>query len=117
VAPEGQEPQGALAEEQQLPQNDENNNNNDNVGNINHDDKNHDNDDENDNKNNDDVNDDEEYTPLIDSENEKMYCDTDELKSFGNEALIPTDRLRDLLGHVGITTAPEFRIKRVMCPG
>jgi hypothetical protein len=113
VAPEGQEPQGALAEEQQLPQNDENNNNNDNVGSINHDDKNHDNDDENDNKNNDD----EEYTPLIDSENEKMYCDTDELKSFGNEALIPTDRLRDLLGHMGITTAPEFRIKRVMCPG
>jgi hypothetical protein len=53
---------------------------------------------------------------LSDSENEKMYHDTDELKIFGNEALVPTGRLRDLLGHVGITTAPEFRIKRVPCP-
>jgi hypothetical protein len=53
---------------------------------------------------------------LSDSENEKMYHDTDELKSVGNEALIPTGRLQDLLGHIGITTTPEFRIKRVPRP-
>ena len=102
MAPKGQEPQAASAEEQQLPQNDDNNDD--------HDDENHDND-------NDDDEDDEEYTPLSDSENEKMYRDADELKIFGNETPIPTGRLRDLLGHIGITTAPEFRIKRVPHPG
>jgi hypothetical protein len=45
-----------------------------------------------------------------------MYRGADELESFGNEALIPTGRLRDLLGHIGITTALEFRIKRVSRP-
>jgi len=92
VAPEGQEPQGASAEEQPLPQNDD-----------------HDNDNEDE--------DDEEYTPLSDSEHEKMYREADELKTFGNEAPIPTGRLRDLLRHIGITTAPEFRIKRTPRPG
>jgi hypothetical protein len=103
VAPEGQEPQGASAEEQPLPQNDENNN----ANKDDHDDENHDNEGE----------DDEEYTPLSDSEHEKMYREADELKTFGNEAPIPTGRLRDLLRHIGITTAPVFRIKRIPRPG
>jgi hypothetical protein len=46
-----------------------------------------------------------------------MFCDADEIKTTGNEASIPTDRLRDLLNHLNITTHPEFRIKRVLCPG
>jgi hypothetical protein len=54
---------------------------------------------------------------VSDSEKEKMYHDADELKTFGNEALIPTDRLLDLLGHISITTSLEFRIKRVPRPG
>jgi hypothetical protein len=128
---EGQEPHWALTEEHQLPQNDESNNNNNNndynVDNSNHNDNNDDNDDENDdddNENNDDN--DEEYTPLSDLENEKMNHDTDKLKSFGNEApvltgrlraLIPIGRLWAMLGHIGITTALEFRIKRVRVQG
>jgi hypothetical protein len=104
VAPEEQEPQGAMAEELQLLQDEENDANN----NDNHNDENHDDDEEEEG---------EEYTPLSDSENEKLYHDADELKSFGNEAPIPTDRLRNLLGHIGITTAPEFRIKKVPRPG
>jgi hypothetical protein len=48
---------------------------------------------------------------LSDSQKVKMYHDADEIKTFGNEAPIPTGRLRDLLGHIDI--APEFRIKRV----
>jgi hypothetical protein len=111
---EGQESQCTSAEEHQLPQNDENNNNGKNVDNSNND-NNDDHDDENDNDN-DDEEDDQEYTPLSNSENEKMYHDADELKSFRNEALIPTRRLRGLLGHIGISTAPEFRIKRVPHP-
>jgi hypothetical protein len=101
-----------MVEEQQLPQNNENN---DNTNNINddddHDDENHNND------NDDDDKDDEDYTPLSDSEKEKMYCDTDELKTFGNEALISIDQLQDLLGHIGITTALKFRLKRVLHRG
>jgi hypothetical protein len=54
---------------------------------------------------------------LSDVEKEEMYHDTDEIKSFGNEASIPTNRLRDLLNHNDINTSPEFRIKRVPCPG
>jgi hypothetical protein len=46
-----------------------------------------------------------------------MFRDTDEIKTTGNEAPIPTDRLRDLLNHLNITTHPEFRIKRVPRPG
>jgi hypothetical protein len=68
-----------------------------------------------DNENNDD--DDEEYTPLSDSEYEKLYHNANEFQSFGNEALVPTGTLRTLLGHVGITTAPQFMIKRVPRPG
>jgi hypothetical protein len=46
-----------------------------------------------------------------------MYHDADELETFGNEALIPTNRLRDLLGHIDITTALEIRIRRILRPG
>jgi hypothetical protein len=48
---------------------------------------------------------------------DKMYCEADEIKTAGNEALIPTSKLRDLLNHIDITTPPEFRIKRVPCLG
>jgi hypothetical protein len=41
------------------------------------------------------------------------FHDTVEIKTFGNEAPIPTGRLRDLLNRINITTLPEFRIKRV----
>jgi hypothetical protein len=47
----------------------------------------------------------------------EMFHDADEIKTFGNEALIPTGGLRDLLNHINITTPPEFRIKRILCPG
>jgi hypothetical protein len=57
--------------------------------------------------------DDGDYTPLSDSEKEKMYYNVDEIRSSGNEASIPTGRLWDLLNHIDITTPPEFRIKRV----
>jgi hypothetical protein len=50
--------------------------------------------------------DDEEYSPLSDNEGEKLYRDADERESFGVEAPIPTGRLRALLGHLGITSAP-----------
>jgi hypothetical protein len=40
-----------------------------------------------------------------------MYHDTDEIKTAGNEALIPIGRLRDLLNRIDITTLLEFRIK------
>jgi hypothetical protein len=60
--------------------------------------------------------DDKDYTPLSDSEKEKVYRDTDEIKTTKNKASIPTGRLRDLLNSINITTPPEFRIKRVPCP-
>jgi hypothetical protein len=43
-----------------------------------------------------------------------MYRDLDERESFGAEALIPTDKLRALLGHLGITSALRYRIKGVL---
>jgi hypothetical protein len=54
---------------------------------------------------------------LSDLEKEKMYRDTDEIKTFGNKALNPTGRLQDLVGHIGITIAPKFRIKRILHAG
>jgi hypothetical protein len=60
---------------------------------------------------------DEEKTPLSDTEDEKMYRDVDEVESFGAEALVPTGWLRALLEHLGITTAPRYRIKEVLRPG
>jgi hypothetical protein len=54
---------------------------------------------------------------LSDAEKEEMYCDTDEIKTFGNEAPIRTNRLRDLLNCIDITSPLEFKIKRVLRPG
>jgi hypothetical protein len=59
----------------------------------------------------------EEYTPPSDAEDEKMYRDADEVESFGIEALVLAGRLRSLLEHLGITTAPRYRIKEVSCLG
>jgi hypothetical protein len=61
--------------------------------------------------------DDEDYTPWSNPEKDKTFHDADEIKTFGNEAPIPTGRLRDLLNRINITTPPEFRIKRIPCPG
>jgi hypothetical protein len=61
--------------------------------------------------------DDEEYTPWSNAEKDETFHDADEIKTFGNEAPIPTGRLRDLLNHINITTPPEFRIKRISRPG
>jgi hypothetical protein len=55
----------------------------------------------------------EEHPPPSDTESEKMYRDADEVKSFGAEALVLAGRLRALLEHLGITTAPRYRIKEV----
>jgi hypothetical protein len=55
----------------------------------------------------------EEYPPPSNVEDEKMYRDADEVESFRVEAPVLTGRLRDLLEHVGITTAPRYRIKEV----
>jgi hypothetical protein len=48
---------------------------------------------------------------------DETFHDAHEIKTFGDEALIPTGRLRDLLNRINITTPPEFRIKRISCPG
>jgi hypothetical protein len=42
-----------------------------------------------------------------------MFHDVDEIKTFGDETLIPSGRLRDLLNHININTPPEIRIKRI----
>jgi hypothetical protein len=55
----------------------------------------------------------EEYPPPSDAEDEKMYRDADEVESFGIEAPVLTGRLWALLEHLGITTAPRYRIKEV----
>jgi hypothetical protein len=59
----------------------------------------------------------EEYPPPCDVEDEKMYQDADEVESFWVEAPVLTSRLRALLEHLGITTAPRYRIKEVPRPG
>jgi hypothetical protein len=56
---------------------------------------------------------DEEHPPPSDTEAEKMYRDADEVESFGAEAPILAGRLQALLEHLGITTAPRYRIKEV----
>jgi hypothetical protein len=55
-----------------------------------------------------------EYTPPSDAEDEKMYRDADEVESFGIEAPVLDGRLRALLEHLGITTAPRYKIKEVL---
>jgi hypothetical protein len=42
-----------------------------------------------------------------------MYPDADEVESFGIKAPVLTGRLQALLEHLGITTAPQYRIKEV----
>jgi hypothetical protein len=59
----------------------------------------------------------EEHPPPSDTEDEKMYRDADEVESFGAESPILTGRLRALLEHLGITTAPRYRIKEVPSSG
>jgi hypothetical protein len=54
-----------------------------------------------------------EQLPPSDTELEKMYRDADEVESFGAESPILTGSLRALLEHLGITTAPRYRIKEV----
>jgi hypothetical protein len=46
-----------------------------------------------------------------------LYCDTEEMESYGVEPPVPIDRLQALLVHMGITTAPKYRIKGVPCLG
>jgi hypothetical protein len=46
-----------------------------------------------------------------------MYRDADEVESFRIKAPVLTSRLRALLEHLGITTAPRYRIKEVLCSG
>jgi hypothetical protein len=55
----------------------------------------------------------EEHPPSSDTEAEKMYRDADEVESFRAESPILTGRLQDLLEHLGITTAPRYRVKEV----
>jgi hypothetical protein len=55
----------------------------------------------------------EEHPPPSDTESERMYRDADEVESFGAQAPVLAERLRALLEHLGITTAPRYRIKEV----
>jgi hypothetical protein len=57
---------------------------------------------------------DEEYPPPSVIEDEKMYRDVDEVESFRAEAPVPTSRLWAMLEHLGITTAPRYRIKEMI---
>jgi hypothetical protein len=56
---------------------------------------------------------------LSDFEKEKMYRESDEIKTIRNEAPIPIGRLRGLLKRIDITTALEFRscgdLQRTQC--
>jgi hypothetical protein len=54
---------------------------------------------------------------LSDAEPEKLYRDADEVESFGAESPILAGRLLALLEHLGITTAPRYRIKEVLRSG
>jgi hypothetical protein len=56
----------------------------------------------------------EDYTPWSNAEKDETFHDADEIKTFGDEALIPTGRLKDLLNRINITTPLEFRIKRIL---
>jgi hypothetical protein len=60
---------------------------------------------------------DEDYTPWSNPEKDEIFHDADEIKTFRDEAPIPTGRLKDLLQHINITTPPEFRIKKIPRPG
>jgi hypothetical protein len=58
-----------------------------------------------------------EQLPPSDTEPEKMYRDADEVESFGAESPILAGRFRALLEHLGITTAPQYRVKEVSRTG
>jgi hypothetical protein len=60
---------------------------------------------------------DEDNTHWSNAEKDETFHDADKIKTFGDEAPIPTGRLRDLLNHINITTPPEFKIKRIPRPG
>jgi hypothetical protein len=60
--------------------------------------------------------DDEDYTPWSNAKKDETFHDANKIKTSGNEAPIPTGRLRDLLNRINITTSPEFRIKRILRP-
>jgi hypothetical protein len=60
---------------------------------------------------------DDEDSPCSNDEKDETFHNANEIKTFVDEASIPTDRLRDLLNHINITTPPEFRIKRIPRPG
>jgi hypothetical protein len=111
----GKEAQEEMKEAQQMSQN--NGNNDDHDNNNDHEEEEEDNWVEEEEGNDGEDEDDEDYTPLSDSEKENTYREANEIKIVGNEAPIPTCRLRDLLNRVDITTPPEFRIKRVPRPG
>jgi hypothetical protein len=108
VAPERQEPQGAPVEEPQLPQNNDHDNDH-------REEENNEEEEEEDNEA--EGEDDEDYTPWSNIETDETFHDVDEIKTFGNEAPIPTGRLRDLLNRINITTSPEFRIRKIPRPG
>jgi hypothetical protein len=55
----------------------------------------------------------EEHPSPSDTEAKKMYRDVDEVESIGAKSLILTGRLWALLEHLGIITAPHYRIKEV----
>jgi hypothetical protein len=55
----------------------------------------------------------EEHPPSSNTEAKKMYRDADEVESFGAESPILAGRPQALLEHLGITTAPRYRIKEV----
>jgi hypothetical protein len=57
---------------------------------------------------------DEDYTPWSNTEKDEISHDADEIKTFGDEASIPTGRLRDLLKHINITT-PQNLESREFC--
>jgi hypothetical protein len=46
-----------------------------------------------------------------------MYRDADEVESLGAEAPVLAGKLQALLEHLGITTAPRYRITQVPRPG
>jgi hypothetical protein len=60
---------------------------------------------------------DEEQPPPSDTKPKKMYQDADEVESFGAESPFLAGRLRALLEHLGITTAPRYRINKVLRTG
>jgi hypothetical protein len=60
---------------------------------------------------------DEEHPPPSDTEAEKIYRDADVVESFGAESPILASRLQALLEHLGITTAPWYRINEVLHSG